>query len=138
MKMKKIAAGLLAAATVLGVSGCNGSSGGRGGETTEATTTTTSGPSAADVIMDEAEVVDIDENQPTGEIKVLIYYDLVTQDAELVDLFETRYGGSIDLEQCGSGAEYFERLGTLVASDSSPDIVRYEWMSFPHGMSRNM
>ena len=138
MKMKKIAAGLLAAATVLGVSGCNGGSSGRGGDASETTTTTASTPNAANVIMEEAEVVDIDENQPTGQIKMLMYYDLVTQDAELVDLFETRYGGSIDLQQCGSGAAYFEELGKLVASDSSPDIVRYEWMSFPHGMSRNM
>lgn len=138
MKTKKIAAGLLAAAMVLGTASCGG--GGRGGETTTAADNkpaeTTIG--AADVIMEEAEVVEIDENQETGTINVLIYYDLIGQDAELVDLFETRYGGSIEQEICSSGVGYFEKLGTLVASDLSPDIVRYEWMSFPHGMSRNM
>ena len=88
--------------------------------------------------FEEAEAVAIDNAQPTGTIKVLIYYDLVTQDADLVDLFETRYGGSIEQEICSSGSAYFEKLGTLVASDISPDITRYEWASFPHGISRNM
>jgi len=139
MKTKRIAAAALAACTVLGVSAC-GQSTGRGGEATttaapEATTTT---QNMANQEFEAAEVEEIDENQETGTIKVLIYYDLVTQDAELVDLFETRYNGSIEQEICASGAGYFEKLGTLVASDLSPDIVRYEWMSFPHGMSRNM
>lgn len=146
MKMKRTAAALLAASIVLGVGAC-GSGSGRGGETTTAApnanaadpqATTSSGPSAENVVLDEAQVVAIDENQETGTIKILIYYDLVTQDAELVDLFETRYNGSIEQEICSSGAGYFEKLGTLVASDLSPDIVRYEWRSFPHGMSRNM
>ncbi len=138
MKMKRIAAAALAACTVLGVSACgNGSRDPGTGSTTPAdTTTTTAGMQNVD--FEEAEVVEIDENQETGTIKILIYYDLVTQDADLVDLFETRYGGSIEQEICGSGAAYFEKLGTLVASDLSPDIVRYEWMSFPHGISRNM
>lgn len=142
MKKRRIAASLLAASMILGASSCGNTS--RGGATTTAgggaaaadTTTTTAGMQNVD--FEEAEVVEIDENQETGTIKVLIYYDLVTQDADLVDLFETRYGGSIEQEICGSGAGYFEKLGTLVASDLSPDIVRYEWMSFPHGMSRNM
>lgn len=144
MKMKKIASAVLAAGMLLGSAACNSDSP-RGGATTTAPNAdvanpeaTTSGPSAANVVMDEAEVVDIDENQETGTIKVLIYYDLVTQDADLVDLFESRYNGSIEQEICSSGAGYFEKLGTLVASDLSPDITRYEWMSFPHGISRNM
>lgn len=137
MKTRRIAAAALAASMVFGLSAC-GQTTGRDGEvvtTTEATTTT---ENMANADFEEAEVVEIDENQETGTIKVLIYYDLVNQDADLVDLFETRYNGSIEQEICSSGAAYFEKLGTLVASDLSPDIVRYEWMSFPHGMSRNM
>lgn len=138
MKMKRIAAAALAASMVLGVASCNNS---RDGSTTTPsapaeTTTTTAGMQNVD--FEEAEVVEIDENQETGTIKVLIYYDLVSQDADLVALFESRYGGAIEQEICSSGPGYFEKLGTLVASDLSPDIVRYEWMSFPHGMSRNM
>lgn len=138
MKKRRIAASLIAASLVLGTASCGGSTT-RGGEpaadTTAATEATTN---IADVVQEEAQVVEIDENQETGTIKVLIYYDLVKQDSDIVDLFESRYGGSIEQEICSSGAGYFEKLGTLVASDLSPDIVRYEWMSFPHGMSRNM
>lgn len=139
MKKRRIAAVLLTAAMLLGVAGCGGSDRGSntaagGGDTAPAETT----ENAANVIMEEAEVVEIDESQETGTIKVLIYYDLLGQDAELVDLFETRYNGTIEQEICSSGAGYFEELGMLVASDLSPDITRYEWMSFPHGMSRNM
>lgn len=141
MKMKRTAAALLAASLALGVCSCNSDSG-RGSTTTPAQSANASpaanGQSPADVIMEEAQVVDIDENQETGTIKILIYYDLVTASADLVDLFETRYGGSIEQQICSSGTAYFEQLGTLVASDLSPDIVRYEWASFPHGISRNM
>ncbi len=139
MKTRRIAAAALAASMVFGLSAC-GQTTGRDGETittTNAAETTTT-ENMANVDFEEAEVIEIDENQETGTIKVLIYYDLINQDAELVDLFETRYNGSIEQEICSSGAAYFEKLGTLVASDLSPDIVRYEWMSFPHGMSRNM
>lgn len=139
MKKKRIAAALLAASMVLGVASCDSTRGdtSTGGESTgETSATTTTG--AANIDFEEADVVEIDENQETGTIKVLIYYDLITQDAELIDLFETRYNGSVEQEICSSGPGYFEKLGTLVASDLSPDITRYEWMSFPHGMSRNM
>lgn len=138
MKKSKLVAALLTAAMLLGVTSCGG---GRGDATTTTPAdggSTTTSQNAGDVILDEKPAEDIDKNQPTGTIKVLIYYDLVTQDADLVDLFETRYNGTIEQEICTSGAAYFEKLGTLVASDLSPDIVRYEWMSFPHGISRNM
>ena len=82
--------------------------------------------------------VDIDPNAETGDIKWLVYEDLVSEMADMVTLFETRYGGSITQEICASGSAYFDRLGTLIAGGDSPDIVRYEWRSFPHGMSYNM
>ncbi|MBQ9482717.1 MAG: extracellular solute-binding protein [Ruminiclostridium sp.] len=144
MKKTKITA-LLASAAILLASGCGG--GGRAPAATEAGQTTTQAAqtekaettvNAANMEFEEAEVKEIDKDQPTGTIKLLIYYDLCSSAADLVDLFESRYGGTIDQEICGSGTAYFERLGTLVAADSSPDITRYEWASFPHGISRNM
>ena len=147
MKKTRTAAIVLAAAMLLGSAGCGGASTGRDGApvTTAAADNdvaapaeTTAGTNAADIEFTEAQAAEIDENQETGTIKVLIYYDLVSQDADLVTLFETRYGGSIEQEITTSGVGYFERLGTLVASDLSPDITRYEWMSFPHGVSRNI
>ena len=144
MKKSRITSALLAAMLMM-TAGCN--SGGReqprtdiansvGNDTSQLTSETTE--NAANIIFEEAEVKEIDEDQPTGTIKILIYYDLVGSSAELVDMFETRYGGSIEQEICTSGNGYFEKLGTLVAADSSPDITRYEWASFPHGISRNM
>ncbi len=142
MKIRKIAAVLLSAGIVLGISGCN-SGGGRaegGGDSTTTTTaqTTTTGTRADDVIMTEASVQEIDENQETGTIKILAYHDIVTEQAEIADKFETVYNGSIEQELVGSGDAYFDKLATLIASDTSPDIVTYEWRSFPHLMSRNM
>lgn len=143
MKKTKIRAALLSAAVLL-ASGCGG---GRAPATTEAGQTTAQAlqtekaettVNAANMEFEEAEIKEIDKDQPTGTIKLLIYYDLCSSAADLVDLFESRYGGTIDQEICGSGTAYFERLGTLVAADSSPDITRYEWASFPHGISRNM
>ncbi len=143
MKKTKIRAALLSAAVLL-VSGCGG---GRAPAATEAGQTTAQASqtekaettvNAANMEFEEAEIKEIDKDQPTGTIKLLIYYDLCSSAADLVDLFESRYGGTIDQEICGSGTAYFERLGTLVAADSSPDITRYEWASFPHGISRNM
>ena len=145
MNRKKATAALLAAA-IITASGCGG--GGRApaadtgaGQTTAAAVLTdneVTTENAANVIFTEAEVKEIDKDQPTGTIKILIYYDLVGASADLVDLFESRYGGKIEQEICGSGTAYFEKLGTLVAADDSPDITRYEWASFPHGISRNM
>ena len=143
MKKTKIRAALLSAAVLL-ASGCGG---GRAPAATEAGQTTAQAlqtekaettVNAANMEFEEAEIKEIDKDQPTGTIKLLIYYDLCSSAADLVDLFESRYGGTIDQEICGSGTAYFERLGTLVAADSSPDITRYEWASFPHGISRNM
>lgn len=143
-KSKAIIASLLAVSTAIGLTACGeesnnlpSTSGNAGGiEVTTAATAATE--NAANQEFEEAEVVEIDEEQPTGTIKWLMYEDLLTNDAEMVALFESRYGGSIEQEQTSSGSAYFEKLATLIATDLSPDIVRYEWMSFPHGMSKNM
>ena len=150
MRTKKFAALLAAAAMMLGMGGCNtaerapaattaagggttAAAGGSSGGDEEAADTT-----APDYDFEEAAVTAIDPNQPTGTIKILIYHDLVTSDAAMVELFKERYGGEVEQELCESGAGYFEAIGKNVAADLSPDIVRYEWMSFPHGVSRNI
>ncbi|MGN0618012.1 MAG: ABC transporter substrate-binding protein [Ruminiclostridium sp.] len=135
MKSRKLKSLLLASALLITASSCGYSGRTADSGTTAAASTT---ENIANVIREEAPVVEIDENQETGTIKLLIYYDLVKESADLVDKFETKYNGSIEQELCSSGSAYFEKLATLVAADLSPDIVRYEWMSFPHGISRNM
>lgn len=86
----------------------------------------------------EAQIQAVDEEAPTGTITWLMYEDLLINAADMVALFESRYGGSIEQRVTGSGNQYFETLGTYIATGDSPDIVRYEWRSFPHGMSYNM
>ena len=86
----------------------------------------------------EAETKPVEAEAPTGTIKWLMYEDLLTSNADLVALFESRYGGSIEQIVTGNGDQYFETLGTYIATGDSPVIVRYEWRSFPHAMSYNM
>ena len=86
----------------------------------------------------EPAVTQIASGAEAGNIKWLVSEDLLTEMADMVALFETRYGGTVTQERCGSGSAYFERLSTLIAGGDSPDIVKYEWRSFPHGMSYNM
>lgn len=133
MKNKKILAAVLAGVMTMSLAGCGGSGTDLPSDDTAATT-----ENAANIEFTEAEVEEIDESAPTGTIKWLMYEDLLTNDADMVAKFEAEYGGTIEQEITSSGAAYFEKLGTLIASDLSPDIVRYEWMSFPHGMSKNM
>ena len=126
----KIAALFLAAAVLL--TACSSSAAPQ--DTTEAENTT----AAPETSFSEAAVQTVDENAETGTIKWLVYEDLVTEMADMVSLFESRFGGSVEQTMCGSGSAYFDALGTYIAGGDSPDIVRYEWRSFPHGMSYNM
>lgn len=77
----------------------------------------------------------------SGSIVWLGYYDLQVDGSasEQYKIFTSdTYGGTIEYVSCSSGAAYFEKLGTMIAADDSPDIVRYEWLSYPMGMSKNM
>lgn len=127
---KKLLSVLLAGSTALSISACSNETGqsGTDGQNGSGTTTTS-------VSFSEAPAPEIDENSETGTVKVLLYYAL---DDTQVALFESRYGGTIDTEITSSNPVYFERLATLIATGDSPDIVRYEWNAFPHGMSYNM
>ncbi len=128
-KIRKPLAVLLAAAVTLSISGCAGGND-NGGESknTTANTTTTKAPEQS---FTEATAAPVDDTAETGTITWLMYEDLLTNNADMVALFESRYGGSIEQRVTGSGDEYFETLGTLIATGDSPDIVRYEWRSFP-------
>lgn len=136
---KKPLALLLAAAMTLGVTACSGGDSGSGSGNNNTTTTTAATTSKApEQSFAEVTAAPVDETAETGTITWLMYEDLLTNNAAMVALFESRYGGSIEQRVTGSGDEYFETLGTLIATGDSPDIVRYEWRSFPHAMSYNM
>lgn len=136
---KKPLALMLAAAMTLGVTACSGGDSGSGSGNNNTTTTTAATTSKApEQSFAEVTAAPVDETAETGTITWLMYEDLLTNNAAMVALFESRYGGSIEQRVTGSGDEYFETLGTLIATGDSPDIVRYEWRSFPHAMSYNM
>ncbi|MBQ8789991.1 MAG: carbohydrate ABC transporter substrate-binding protein [Ruminiclostridium sp.] len=155
MQKKKIVAAVLSAAMITGmVTGCNGDN-----TTTssapETTTTVTGNPDAElessvdwnDMANSGGEVDEADEagtgelyepGKKAGAVKALCYYDLAQTQPELAELLATRFGGTIETVSSQSGSLYFEKLATLVASDDSPDIVRYDWMAYPWGVSQNL
>lgn len=151
-RTKRILCGVMTAAMVIGLTACDEeapASSGSAGAPQVAPSNTTSASTTADP----------DENAPTdagikeigtdtytpdgnsGKIVWLGYYDLETDGSasEQYKIFTSElYGGQIDYVSTTSGTEYFEKLATMISSDDSPDIVRYEWQSFPTGMSKNM
>ncbi len=70
-------------------------------------------------------------------LKWLSFYDLNTTAKDIVEQFNDA-GYTVEYIATQSGSVYFEKQAQLVASDDSPDMVGYEWMSFPHGISKNL
>ncbi|MGN0688042.1 MAG: ABC transporter substrate-binding protein, partial [Oscillospiraceae bacterium] len=54
-------------------------------------------------------------------------------------IFESeQYGGEITWISASNDYAYYEKLATLIAADDSPDLMTYEPLAFPYGVSRNM
>lgn len=134
--LKKALSVLLSGTIVLSLSACSEGSGGTGTNTNAGVEADTPAP---DISFSEAEIKPIDENAPTGDIIYLTYENSWdTSNEEALTKFEQQMGGTFTIRTCGSGDDYFSTLGTLIASGDSPDLVRYEWRSFPHAMSYNV
>lgn len=155
--VRKITCGVLIGAMLAGITACdsetpapenNGSSpsapaNAPGTSTTKAIVTTTdpdeNAPTDAGIKEVGTDAYTPDGN--SGKIIWLGYYDLQTDgsSSEQYKIFTSDlYGGEIEYVQCTSGSAYFEKMATMISSDDSPDIVRYEWRSFPTIMSKNM
>ncbi len=133
--LKKILAVGLTCAMTLSLAACNQDEG--GGPSNSGNGDGSQG--GIDAPLEEATAPPIDDTAPTGNLVYLTYEtNFATASEENLAKFETQYGGTIETKLCGSGNEYFVQLGMLVTSGSSPDLVRYEWRSFPHGMSYNI
>ncbi len=131
--LKKTVSLVLSAAMVLGLTGCEQK------DNPPVGTGNGTGTNAPEQSFTEAPVVSIDPNAPTGKLVYLTYENnFETANEENLKAFEKDYGGTIEVVTCGSGDEYFQRLGTYISAGTSPDLVRYEWRSFPHGMSYNI
>ena len=156
---KKYALIYIMTASLLLMSSCSGNSG-RNTSSVENTGTedvntsvSTTNINELDNVTDWEEMADIEvvdsaneegtgalyiPGQKAGEVKALCYYDLASSQSELAELLAQRYGGMITTEICSSGSAYFDKLGVLIAAGDSPDIIRYDWMAYPTGMSKNM
>ncbi len=124
----------------------SGSEGGGAPSTTPAATTsaTTADPDDNAGTDKEAKEVSTADYQPDGNagtIKYLGYFDL-SQDQKSSEQYlvftSELYGGTIDYNATASGDAYFEKLASLISADDSPDILSYEWQSFPGGISKNV
>lgn len=132
--LKKILAIGLTCAITLGLTACNQEGDGPAG-------TNGGGDNTVEDIsrLPEATAPTIDNTAPTGHLVYLTYESNFASASEVnLAKFESQYGGTIEAKLCGSGNDYFVQLGMLVTSGSSPDLVRYEWRSFPHAMSYNV
>ncbi len=155
-KFKKIAACAMAVSMVLGMTACDeggttstsGTSGVSGqagpGVTSSTTMATTTDPDENADTDDEAKDLDTGTFTPDGKagvVKYLGFYDITDDQKgkEQCMIFESDlYGGSIEWISAPNDYAYYEKLATLIAADDSPDILTYEAMAFPYGVSKNM
>lgn len=147
-KFKKLLAVMMCVVIAATVPAC--SNGGGNADEPAATTTINEKQELDQVDWENVAADTVDENsengtgslyesgKTAGEIKALCYYDLASTQPELAKLFAERFGGTVVTEVTTSGSAYFDKLATCVASGDSPDIVRYDWMAYPWGTSKNI
>lgn len=152
-KLRKISACAIAAGLIAGITGCEDggapvsqatTNSGAPIITSSTTTVTTLDPD--DNAATDEEVKDLDTSSYTpsgnaGVVKFLGFYDITSDQKgkEQCMIFESElYGGEIEWISSPSDYAYYEKLATLIAADDSPDILTYEAMSMPYGVSKNM
>ena len=158
-KTGKIISSVFAAVVVTASAGCGGS-GGRtpsdtaaqaettsAAETAAAVTTTEDPNKEIDIDPDYKEIADIGEVNTQNElgagklyeagktadtIHALCWFDFynVSPESDIAALFAERFGGTVETEIVSS-LEIYDRLGILMASGQSPDIMRMSDMFFP-------
>ncbi len=151
MKIKRLLSCGLVTAMLLGMTACDESgvtpatTSGAGPGTSSATTTaTTVDPdelAPTDEVVKDLDTGSFTPDGNSGVVKFLGYYDIAgdQKGAEQVKVFQTEtYGGTIEWISAQSGAAYYEKLATLVAADDSPDLLTFEPLAFPYGVSKNM
>ena len=147
MKLSKriLACAITAAMATSMLSACNGSTTTSGSAsdagTSQGNSSTTENSNSGDNSSTDGNggsnggnIVEAPSNGDT--LKWLGYYDLNTDDKEIVDKFNDA-GYKVETISTSS-MEYFTKLAQLVASSDSPDMVRYEWQSYPHGVANNL
>ncbi len=156
-KTKKILACALALMMTCGITACEESSAGTStsgngpqvnvpvaGTTTAATSVTTVDPDELAATDDTAKELDTSSFTPSGDagvVKFLGYYDITSDQKgdEQCKIFQgEQYNGKIEVISASSGSAYYDKLATMIAADDSPDLLTFEPLAFPYGVSKNM
>lgn len=137
-KYRKIIAGILSAAIVIGMTAC-----GQTSADTSAETTVTTEDKLADITdavntgADEDTINAADEEDMT--LVWMSHYDLNPGEGQersaALALFEDEYGGKI-VYDATTWDNRFDDLATSIISDQAPDIFPYEWLAFPSGVMK--
>ena len=155
-RSQKLTSAILAAVLAVGTSGCGGG-GARGtnsttasdaaAETTAAAITTLDPNREIDVQVNYDEMADIstvdaqnesgagklyEAGKKAGTIHALCFFDFhnVSPEKDIAELFAERFGGTVEAEIVSS-LEINDRLGVLMASGQSPDIMRFSGDFYP-------
>ena len=155
-KFKRLAACAMALAMTLSIAACEDgaapapstSSGGGvaapGGANTTTAMATTTDPDENAATDEEVKDLDTSSYTPSGNagvVKYLGYYDITVDQKgkEQCMIFESElYGGDIEWISAPNDYAYYEKLATLISADDSPDLLTYEPMAMPYGVSKNM
>lgn len=90
--------------------------------------------------IDESNIVGagpkFDPSKTAGHVKALCYHDL--DSAEMHEMLAQKFGGTLETELTPAGDAYYDKIGTLVSTGNSPDIVRFDWITYPNLMAKNM
>lgn len=149
MNAKKKIISILMCTSIIILSACSGNE--SGGNVTNATGSTTTTTQALDNEIDYSSMADIGEvdeanedgtgpayvkGQLAGEVHALCYYDIGKQEKETAEIFAEHFGGTLTTEIAG-WSDWWDKLGTYIATGDSPDLVRYDWIAFPCYASKN-
>ena len=161
---KKAVSAILASILLIGTASCGGggrpasttaaAGGGDTAATTEAAPAVTDDPNKEfDIEKNYDELANIEEvdskneegagklyesGKKAGVLNALCYYKFENEEPEnrILDLYAERFGGTVEVNMCSFG-NYSEKLGMLLASGDSPDLIRYEWTMLPGLMLEN-
>ena len=152
MNAKKKILSFIVCAAVIMTTACSGDSGGNsnnaGGTAPAPAASTTENLDNKIDYNSMADIGEVDEKNEdgtgpayekgklAGEVKALCYYDVGNESKDISELFATRFGGTLTTEVAG-WSEWWDKLGTYVATGNSPDLVRYDWIAFPCYASKN-
>ena len=147
-RFKNIIAAMLALCCTIAVTACDDEAPVSSGNSSAANTApaTTAATTTATMNEDDAEKVaeiEIDAKQlENGTVKFLSSWDLNPAEGQPIsvalEMFQTKYGGRIELVNTTWDGRY-DKLGTLVASDDSPDMFSAADMDvFPKGAIKGM